>query len=122
MRTYDSVRKIATGQDDSTTGSLMDFNYFNKHYKMIFIYLSKQQALDTDPKAIQQTNFTGNIDRPEGTTLFFTIKKAKKKKKNCFRFFIRNCEAVVNRQTWCTFLGNKVISKNLYHETFLSYF
>ena len=58
----------------------MDFNYFNKHYKMIFIYLSKQQALDTDPKAIQQTNFTGNIDRPEGTTLFFTIKKAKKKK------------------------------------------
>ena len=29
---------------------------------MITIDLSKQQALDTDPKAMQQINFTRNLD------------------------------------------------------------
>ena len=67
MRTYDNIRKIATGQgDDYTTGCLLDYNYFNNYYKMIAIDLSKQQALDADPKAIQQINFTGNLDRVEG--------------------------------------------------------
>ena len=46
MRTYDNIRKIATGQeDDYTTGCLLDYNYFNEHYKMIAIDLSKQQDL-----------------------------------------------------------------------------
>ena len=36
--------------------------YFKEHYKIISIGLSKQQALDADPKAIQQINFTGNLD------------------------------------------------------------
>ena len=63
MRTYDNIRKIAAGQaDDYTAGCLLDYNYINKHYKMIAIYLSKQQALDTDPKSIGQINFTGNLD------------------------------------------------------------
>ena len=35
------------------------------------IYLSKQQALNAHPKATQQINFTGNIDR-EATTFFIT--------------------------------------------------
>ena len=39
--------------------------------------LSKQQNLDDDPKAIQEINFTGNIDREEGATKFFTIEEAK---------------------------------------------
>ena len=30
---------------------------------MIAIDLSKQQALDTDPKAIQQINLTGNLEQ-----------------------------------------------------------
>ena len=56
--TYDSIRKIAIGQrDDYTTGCLLDYNYFKNYYKMIAIDLSKQQALDADPKAIQQTSF-----------------------------------------------------------------
>ena len=67
MRTYDNIQQIATGQgDDCTTGCLLDYNYFNKHYKTIVIDLSKQQALDTDLNAIQQINFTGNLDPPEG--------------------------------------------------------
>ena len=55
-------KKISTGQgDDYTTGCLLDYNFKN-YYKMIAIDLSKQQALDTDPKAIQQIHFTGNLE------------------------------------------------------------
>ena len=69
MREYDNIRKILTGEgDDSTTGCLLDYNYF-KNYYMIVIDLSKQQALDADPKAIQQINFTGNLDLEEGATI-----------------------------------------------------
>ena len=45
---------------------------------MIAIDLSKLQALDTDPKAIQQINFTGNLDRAGNTTMFFFTEEAKK--------------------------------------------
>ena len=37
---------------------------------MIVIDLSEQQALDADPKAMQQINFTGNLDREAGGTIF----------------------------------------------------
>ena len=64
--TYDSIRKILTGQrDDYTTGCLLDYNYFKNYYKMIAIDLSKQQALNADPKAIQQNDFTGNLERQQ---------------------------------------------------------
>ena len=54
LRTYDNILKIVIGQgDDYTTGCLLDYNYFNKYYKMIAIDLHKQQAPDADPKAIQ---------------------------------------------------------------------
>ena len=45
--------------------------------KIIAIDLSKQQALDTDPKSIHQINFTGNIDRATGATMFFIIEETK---------------------------------------------
>ena len=44
---------------------------------MIAIGLSKQQTLDADPRAIQQINFTTNLDRDGNTTMFFTIEEAK---------------------------------------------
>ena len=40
---------------------------------MIAVNISKQRALDADPKAIQQTNFARNIDQPVGSTRFFII-------------------------------------------------
>ena len=41
IKSYDSIRKITTGQgDDYTTGCLLDCNYFKKHYKMIAIDLT----------------------------------------------------------------------------------
>ena len=44
---------------------------------MIATDLSKQQALDADLKAIQQINFTGNLDRPEDATIIFIIEEVK---------------------------------------------
>ena len=84
LMTYDSIWTIATGQRDYyITGCLFDYNYFKHYYeiinkitkslkqtilllfgiiiKMIAINLNKQQALDADPKTIQQINFTGNL-------------------------------------------------------------
>ena len=66
------------GQGDNyTTGCLLDYPYFKKYYKLIVIDLRKQQKLDTDSKAIQQINFTGNLDRAEGLKMFFIIEEAK---------------------------------------------
>ena len=50
------IKKITTGQaDDYTTDYFLDYNYFNKP-KMIAVDLNKHQALDVNPKAIQQIN------------------------------------------------------------------
>ena len=51
-----------------------------------FKYLSKQQSLDADPTAIQQINFTANLDRAGNC----------RSKRNCFRHFTRNLESFVN--------------------------
>ena len=49
LKTYENIRKIATGQGgDYTTGCLLDYSYFKDYYKMIAIDLSKQQVLDAD--------------------------------------------------------------------------
>ena len=78
VRTYDNIRKIATGQGDNyTAGCLLDYPYFKDYYKMIAIDLSKQQALVDDPKVIHQINFTGNLNQRGGATMFFIIEEAK---------------------------------------------
>ena len=75
---YENMRKIATGQgNDYTTGCLLDYPYFKDHYKMIAIDLNKQQALDVDPRAIQQTNFTAHLDKNGNTTILFIIEDVK---------------------------------------------
>ena len=76
--TYENIRKISTVQeDDYITGCLLDYTYSKKYYKMIAVNLSKQQALDTDPKAIQQINFRANLDRAGKTRLYFILEEAK---------------------------------------------
>ena len=77
-KTYENIRKIATGKgDDYTTGCLLDYPYFKENYKMIAIDLSRQNELDADPRAIQQINFTANLDRAGNTTIFFITEEAK---------------------------------------------
>ena len=46
-------------------------------YKIIAVDLSKQQALDSDPRAIQQINFTANLDRAGNTRVYFILEEAK---------------------------------------------
>ena len=75
--TYENIRKVATGQGDDFTAGCLDHTYFKKYYKMIAIDLSKQQALDADPKAIQQINFTANLDRAGNTRIYFILEEAK---------------------------------------------
>ena len=76
--THKNVRKIAIGQvDDYTTGCLLDYTYLKKYYKMIAIDLGKQQALDADPKSIQQINFAANLNKYENTRIYFIDEEAK---------------------------------------------
>ena len=56
--------------NDHTTGNLLDYEYFSKHYKLIAIDLSKQFELENSDLK-QQINFVGSLDRNEGATLFY---------------------------------------------------
>ena len=70
-------RKIASGQGgDCKTGCLLDYSYFKENYKIVAIDLSKEQALDDDRKAIQQINFTANLDRARNTRIYFILEEA----------------------------------------------
>ena len=90
LKTYENIRKVATGQgDDYRTGCLLDYSYFKENYRIIVIDLSKQQVLDVDPRAIQQINFTANLDRAGDTTMFLIIEEAK-------GLFTRNCKSFVS--------------------------
>ena len=76
--TYENIKKNASVQgDDYITSFLLDYVYFKNYYKMIPIDLSKQQVLDTDPKAIQQSNFTANLNRGERTRFYFILEESK---------------------------------------------
>ena len=77
-KTHENIRKIATGQGNYyTSGCLLDYPYFKDSYKMIAIDLSKQLALDTDLRAIQQINFTANLDTAGNTRIYFILEEAK---------------------------------------------
>ena len=79
IKQYDEIRKISTGQgDDYTTGCLLDFAYFEKNYRLIAADLSKQKALDADPKAIQQIIFTGKTDNQ--IRVYYILEQSKETK------------------------------------------
>ena len=56
---------------------MLVYAYFKNYCKMIGIDLSKQQALDIDPRAIKQINFTVNLDRTGNTRIYFILEEAK---------------------------------------------
>ena len=73
---YDSIGKTAEDQrGDYIIGYLLDYKCFKKYYKNI--HLNKQQVLDVDLKAIQQINFTGNLNQIEGAAMCFITEEAK---------------------------------------------
>ena len=61
-----------SNNSDYTTGNLLDYAYYKKHYRLIAIDLSKQTKLK-DP---QQINFIGKLLRNAGATMFFIIEKS----------------------------------------------
>ena len=81
IKQYDEIRKISTGQgDDYTTGSLLNFSYFEKNYRLIAADLSKQKALDADSRAIQQIIFTGKIKATVANTrviIYYILEQSK---------------------------------------------
>ena len=79
---YDNVRKIATDQG-------------NFYCKMIAIGLSKPQALDADPKAIQQINLTANLDWDGNTAMFFINEEAKKTFLIFHRELLKYCKFIL---------------------------
>ena len=61
--------------EDYTTGSLLDYNYFKKHYKLVADDLSKQKELDTDPRAIEQIEF--KYMPQTDSTIYWVLEKSK---------------------------------------------
>ena len=72
---YDEVRKVSTGYgDDYTTGCLLDYAYFKDNYRLIAVDLSKQKALDADPRTIQQIVFQWVVGGDNNTKIrLYTI-------------------------------------------------
>ena len=76
---YEKIIEMSNN-NDYTTGNLLDFAYFKKHYKLIAIDLSKQTKLK-DP---QQINFIGKLEyQDHGATMFFNTEKSEE---NTFNF------------------------------------
>ena len=76
--TDQNIRKIATVQgEDYATVCLLGYGYLKNYYRMIAIDLSNTQEVDSDPKAIQQINFTANLDRYGIIKCFSLLIKAK---------------------------------------------
>ena len=73
---YRELKKVMIGKgEDYTTGSLLDFNYFDKHYKLVAVDLSKQKELDAGPTAIQQIEFKYMLGT--NSTIYWVLEKYK---------------------------------------------
>ena len=73
---YRELKKVMIGKgEDYTTGSLLDFDYFKKHYKLVALDLSKQKELDADPRAIKQIEFKYMLGT--NSTIYWLLVKSK---------------------------------------------
>ena len=73
---YRELKKVMIGKGDNyTTGSLLDYNYFDKHYKLVAVDLSKQKELDADPRATQQIEFKYILETD--STIYWVLEKSK---------------------------------------------
>ena len=73
---YRELKKVMIGKgEDYTAGSLLDYNYFKEHYKLVAVDLSKQKELDVDPRAIQQIEFKYMLET--NSTIYWVLEKSK---------------------------------------------
>ena len=85
---YEKIIDI-TRNNEHTTGNLLDYDYFKKHYKLIAIDLSKQQALQENEDLIQQINFIRRLEN--AANVFIIIEK----KENTILKFSQNLANVI---------------------------
>ena len=85
---YEKVIDISRN-NEFTTGNLLDYDYFKKHYKLIAIDLSKQQVLQENEDLIQQINFIGRLE--EAANVFIIMEK----KENTILKFSQNLANVI---------------------------
>ena len=72
---YRELKKVMIGKgEDYTTGYLLDYDYFLKHYKLVAVDLSKQKELDADPRAIQQIEFKYML--PTNSTIYWVLESS----------------------------------------------
>lgn len=75
-RGYENLRDIMIGNgDDHTMGSLIDYDYFSKSYKIIVVDLTRQKVLDANPRAVQQINLKGSAT--ENYKVIFIMEESK---------------------------------------------
>ena len=73
---YRELKKVMIGKgEDYTTGPLLDFDYFKKHYKLVAVDVSKQKELDADPRAIQKIEFKYMLGTD--STIYWVLEKSK---------------------------------------------
>ena len=77
IKQYDEIRKVSTGYGDDYITSC--YACFKDNYRLIAVDLSKQKALDADPRAIQQIVFQGVVGGAAATKirLFTILEKSK---------------------------------------------
>ena len=85
---YEKIIDICRN-NEYTTGNLLDYDYFKKHYKLIAIDLSKQQVLQENEDLIQQISFIGRLT--EAANVFIIIEK----KENTILEFSQNLANVI---------------------------
>ena len=85
---YERIIDISRN-NEYTTGNLLDYDYFKKHFKLIAIDLSKQQVLQENEDLIQQINFIGKLE--EAANAFIIIGK----KENIILEFSQNLANVI---------------------------
>ena len=91
IKTEEAYEKIIdiSRNNEYTTGNLLDYGYFKKHYKLIAIDLSKQQVLQENEDLIQQINFIGRLE--QAAHVFIIIEK----KENTILEFSHNFANVI---------------------------
>ena len=73
---YRELKKVMIGKGIGyTTGSLLDYDYFKRHNKLVAVDLSKQKELDADPRAIQQIEFKYMLET--NSTIYLVLEKSK---------------------------------------------
>ena len=68
---YRELKKVMIGKGES----LLDYNYFKDHYKLVAVDLSKQKELGADLRAIQQIEFKYMLGK--SSTIYWVLEKSK---------------------------------------------